>query len=74
MNEDVIEIAVYVTGDTWEVVSLRGDETEEPEPIWCQTKAEALREGRALFNATPTAKKLIAESKRGFCFHTIRER
>ena len=71
---DIIEIGVYMTGDTWEVVSMRSDETEEPDPIWCENKAEALKEGRALFNATPTAKRLIAESKRDFCFQTIRER
>ena len=71
---DIIEIGVYATGDTWEVVSRCSDETEEPEPIWCQSKAEALKEARVLFNETPTAKRLIAESKRDFCFHTIRER
>lgn len=71
---NIIEIGVYVTGDTWEVVAMRDGFQEPDEPIWCQTKAEAVKEGRALFNATPTAKRLIAESKRDFCFHTIRER
>ena len=71
---DIIEIGIYVTGDTWEVVSFYPDGDAEPEQIWCETKAEALKEGRALFNATPTAKRLIAESRRDYCFHTIRER
>ena len=71
---DITEIAICVTGDTWDVVSFYADGDAEPDPIWCQTKAEALKEARALFNETPTAKRLIAESKRDFCFHTIRER
>jgi len=71
---DIIQIGVYVTGDTWEVVSMRSDETEEPEPIWCQRKAEALKEARALFNATPSAKLLKVESKRDCNFKIIRER
>ena len=71
---DIIEIGVYVTGDTWEVVAMRGDETEEPEPIWCENKAEALKEARALFNATPSAKHLKVENKRDCNFKIIRRR
>jgi hypothetical protein len=71
---DITEIAICATGDTWEVIATRDGFADSDEPIWCENKAEALKEGRALFNATPTAKRLIAESKRDFCFHTIRER
>ncbi len=68
------EILVCVTGDTWEVVATRDGFAESDEPIWCQNKAEALKKARALFNATPSAKALLAESKRDYCFHTIRKR
>lgn len=68
------EILVCVTGDTWEVVATRDGFAESDEPIWCQNKAEALKKARALFNATPSARALLAESKRDFCFYTIRER
>lgn len=71
---DITEIAICATGDTWEVVATRDGLADSDEPIWFESKAEAIKEGRALFNATPTAKQLIAESKRDFCFQTIRER
>jgi hypothetical protein len=70
----ITEIAICSTGDTWDVVALRDGFEASDEPIWCQTKAEAIREGRQLFRATPSAKRLIAESVRDFCFRTIRER
>jgi hypothetical protein len=73
MNE-INEIAICATGDTWEVVATRDGYADSDEPIWCQSKAEALKEGRALFNATPAAKRLIAESRRDYCFQIIRER
>ena len=72
----VTTIAVCVTGDSWDVVALCDDSKTDngPEDIWCQTKAEALREARRAFNETPTATSLIVESKKEFCFKEIRTR
>jgi hypothetical protein len=68
-------IGVYTGGDTtWDVVAQR-DGLEEPDgAIWCETKAEALKIARQLFNETPTARELVVENKREFRVETIRTR
>ena len=87
-EEPVDEIGVYSTGDTWDVVAYADDPKErfegeneygrswgdEVDVIWCQSKAEAIKVARKLFNLNPTAKKLTVERKNTYDFITLRER
>lgn len=68
------EIAICSTGKHWDVVALRDGFADSHEPIWCETKSEAVCEGRKLFNATPSAKRLIVEGVRDRVFTEIRSR
>ncbi len=66
------EVLVCVTGDSWDVVLFEDDIAIDT--VWCQTKAEALKEARQLFNEHTKATKLRVESVREFSFKTIRSR
>ena len=75
-TNDVTEILVCAVfnrqlKDTWEVVPMRGDGLKADEPIWCETRAEALRKARALFIETPTAQRVRAINKHDGCFQTV---
>ena len=68
------EVMVCVTGDTWDVVLFDENGWEIIEPIWCQTKAEAIRVARRLFDETPDASALIVENRNSYDTQTIRTR
>lgn len=70
---DINEIAVCATGDTWETVAL-ADGFEDGTAEWFETRADAVKAARKLFNATPSAKRLIVENRRECCFKTVRTR
>ena len=67
-------IAVCSTGDTWDVCAWdeAGDAVDEP--VWCTTKAEAIKVARQMFSAASEASRLIVERKGMFEFQVIRER
>ena len=87
-EEPVVSIGVYSTGDTWDVAAHADDSKErfegeneygrtwgdEVDVIWCQSKAEAIKVARKLFNLNPTAKKLIVDRKNSYDSITLRER
>jgi len=74
MDNQLHEIAVCSTGDTWDVCRWDENGMDTDEPIWCQTKSEAIKEARKLFNATEGPVRLIVERKGAFNFEVIREK
>ena len=47
----------------WEIIVTDVNGNEEPDHIWVETKAQAIKEGRKQFNADPTIKKLVMLNK-----------
>jgi len=70
----VSTIAVCSTGDTWDVCQWDKSGNDVDEPIWCQTKADAMKLARQLFNAADNPFRLIVESKGACEFRVVRER
>mgnify|MGYP003141339467 CR=1 FL=1 len=60
-----IKITLYPCEDFggWEIIVTTANGKEETDHIWVETKAEAIKEGRRIFNANPTIKKLVALNK-----------
>ena len=59
------KITLYPCEDDfgWEIIVTDVNGNEEPDHDWVETKAEAIKEGRRIFNANPTIKKLVALKK-----------
>ena len=59
------EITIFPAGDDsgWEIVVTDKNGNEEGDAVFCDTKAEAIKDGRCRFNTEPTVKRLVALNK-----------
>ena len=65
MVMDVVQIGIFPTGETWDLVEFLEDGNDVGDAEWFEVKSDAIKAGRKLFAETPTAKSLIVQNLDG---------